>query len=204
MDLNGRIVNSSHKPARGIGELSLLKSILQKSIRRGFSEKAMFSAYKLAYLNWWSCWKRLSVIADEDVGQPEVITVVDVLYRKFIALKKYAKEGKLSWDMKRCVVCAAKILAEAPKDRRADEFLELMWIMEKQTSNKKIDKIRNELETVPDEALDMHTLKGRKMGRGDLHWYETSSETTNKTPEYEKWHKWFKPLMMEITNGKRK
>ena len=202
IDLFGKTTNSTHTNEKARGELSLLKSILQKSIRRGFSEKAMFTAYKLASLNWWSCWKRLSVIADEDVGQPEVITVVDVLYRKFMALKKYTKEGKLSWDMKRCVVCAAKILAEAPKDRRADEFLELMEILEKQISNKEIDKIRDELETIPDEALDMHTLQGRKMGRGDLHWYETSSETTHKTPEYEQWHKWFKPLMIEITKRK--
>ena len=35
------------------------------------AEKAMYAAYKLISLNSRSCWKRLSIIADEDVGQPE-------------------------------------------------------------------------------------------------------------------------------------
>lgn len=161
----------------------------------------MYAAYKLASLNWWSCWKRLGVIADEDVGQPEAIAAVDVLYRKFMALKKDEKE-KLSWDMKRCVVCAAKILAESPKDRRADEFLELVDAMEKRTKNKELEKKNAELESVLDEALDMHTLQGRKMGRGNLFWYEVSSETMNRTPPYEKWRAWFKPLMIEIVKTK--
>lgn len=55
------------------------------------TENAMYAAYKLASLSWWSCWKRLSVIADEDVGQPEAITTVDVLYRKFMARKEGGK-----------------------------------------------------------------------------------------------------------------
>ena len=43
--------------------------------------------------NWYSCWRRLSMIADEDVGQPEAIVAVDVLYRKFMTMRKNA-EGK--------------------------------------------------------------------------------------------------------------
>jgi len=102
------------------------------------------------------------------------------------------------------VVCAAKILAEAPKDRRADEFLELMDAIEKDS-----DKLPNLLKTakamfdvVPDEALDVHTVQGRKLGRGDRFWYEVSSETVNKTPAYEKWRSWSKPLMLEIVKAK--
>jgi hypothetical protein len=127
-----------------------------------------------------------------------VISAVDVLYRKFMALRKDGKEKKLSWDMNRCVVCAAKILADSPKDRRADEFLELIDVMEKRTKDEELKKKKDELESVPDEALDMHTLQGRKRGRGNLFWYEVSSETVNKSPAYEKWHSWFKPLMIQI------
>ena len=202
-----RQVNFDRKVVDG-GEVdsedtSIWKSVLQKAVRCGMTEKAMYAAYKLASLNWWSCWKRLSVIVDEDVGQPEVITAVDVLYRKFMALKKDEKEKKLSWDMERCVVCAAKILADAPKDRQADEFLELVDVMEKRVMVKELKKKKDELESVPDEALDMHTLQGRKMGRGNLFWYEVSSETVNKTPAYEKWRSWFKPFMIEIVKAKK-
>jgi hypothetical protein len=185
-------------------DASLWKSVLQKAVRRGMAEKAMFAAYKLASLNGWNCWKRLSVITDEDVGQPEVITAVDILYRKFMALKKDSKERKLTWDMQRCVVCAAKILADSPKDRRADEFLELIGAFGKRPDDKELAKKKEELERIPDEALDMHTLKGRKMGRGNLFWYEVSSETVNKTPQYKAWREWFKPLMIRLEHEKKR
>jgi hypothetical protein len=185
-------------------DASLWKSVLQKAVRRGMTEKAMYAAYKLASLNWWNCWKRLSIIADEDVGQPEAITAVDVLYRKFMALKKDGKEKKLSWDMQRCVVCAAKILANSPKDRRSDEFLELIDAVEKRTDDEELRKKEEELERIPDEALDMHTLAGRRMGRGNLFWYEVSSETVNQAPQYKAWREWFKPLMVRLESQRKK
>jgi hypothetical protein len=147
--------------------------------------------------------EKAGVIADEDVGQAEAILAVDCLCRKFNAMKKQTREKKLSWDMKRCVVCAAKILAESPKDRRADEFLELMDAIEKNPKSELLKSARSMFDIVPDEALDMHTVQGRRLGRSDLFWFEVSSETTNKTSAYEKWHKWFKPLMIEITKAKK-
>jgi hypothetical protein len=155
-------------------------------------------------LNPWSCWKRLNVIADEDVGQADVITAVDVLYRKFMATKRDAKNEEPTWDMKRCAVCAAKILADAPKDRRADEFLELIDAIEKHEEYEEFRKKIEELEAIPDEALDMHTQQGRRMGRGDLYWYEVSSETVNKTSGYEAWHDWFKPFMIRLVKERKK
>jgi len=201
VDFDRKVVGQSEVDSE---DASLWKSVLQKAVRSGMAEKAMYAAYKLASLSWWSCWKRLSVIADEDVGQPEAITAVDVLYRKFMALKKDEKEKKLSWDMQRCVVCAAKILADSAKDRRGDEFLEILQAFEKYPDNEDLKKFREDFEKIPDEALDMHTLQGRKMGRGNLFWYEVSSETVNRTEAYEKWHRWFKPLMVRLTKEKVK
>ena len=183
-------------------ELSIWKSVLQKAVRRGNATRAMYAAHKLVSLNSWSCWRRLSIIADEDVGQPDAIVSVDVLYRKFLAAKGSSKDKELTEDMKRCVVCAAKILADSPKNRRADEFLELMAAIDKPTQDAELTAMKVELETIPDEALDMHTLKGRRMGRGNLFWYEVSSKTVNRTPEYEAWHKWFKPLMVRLEKEK--
>lgn len=186
--------------------MDVVKSALQKTIRRGMTEAAMYFALKLAEQSWYSCWRRLSIIADEDVGQPEVITAVDVLYRKFMAMKsrdKPAKGKELSWNAELCVVCAAKILADAPKDRRADEFLELMDAMEKYGDKFGLKTLKDSFALAPDEAFDVHTRQGRRMGRGALYWYEVSSETVNKTPAYEKWRSWFKPLMIELAKAEK-
>jgi replication-associated recombination protein RarA len=204
IDLYGKSTEIASLSRQQREELSIWKSVLQKAVRRCNAEKAMYAAYKLVSLNSWSCWKRLNVIADEDVGQPEAIVAVDVLYRKFLATKREDKKGELSWDAQRCAICAAKILAEAPKDRRADEFLELMDSIEKHREDDELGKKREEFAAIPDEALDMHTLQGRRLGRGDLFWYEVSSETANKTPKYKEWHKWFKPLMVRLTKEKVK
>jgi hypothetical protein len=99
------------------------------------------------------------------------------------------------------VICAAKILSESRKDRRSDEFLELMEAMDKHGGDDELKKKKQELEAIPDEALDMHTLQGRRLGRGDLYWYEVSSETVNRTSQYEAWHDWFKPLMVRLAKG---
>lgn len=197
VNLYGKVVEESSS-GRQREELSIWKSVLQKAVRRGMTEKAMFAAYRLVSLNWWSCWKRLSVIANEDVGQSLEIVAVDVLYRKFMAMKAGAEKGEVSWDAKQCVIVAAKILAEAPKDRQGDEFLELMEAIEKHGQDVELQKTKAELEAIPDEALDMHTLKGRRMGRGDLYWYEVSSETVNRTSVYEEWRSWWKPLMVRL------
>jgi hypothetical protein len=189
---------------RGSEELGIWKSVLQKAVRRGMTEKAMYAAYRLVSLNWWSCWKRLNVIANEDVGQPLEIVAVDVLYRKFMTMKEGAEKGELSWDAKQCVIVAAKILAEAKKDRRGDEMLELLDMIEKHGDDVELQKIKAELEAIPDEALDMHTLQGRRMGRGQAFWIEASSETLDKTSPYEEWRKWWKPLMVRLAKEKVK
>jgi hypothetical protein len=204
--LSGKAIGEN--PMKNDEEMSIWKSVLQKAIRRGDVEKAMWFALKLAEKNWWIAWKRLSAIADEDVGQPLEIVAVDTLFRKFLAMKRQrGKEKGLSWDMKRSVVCATKILAEAWKDRRADEFLEVVDVIEKTEDLSKFPELRFWVEgvsTVPDEALDVHTVVGRKMGRTDLFWYEVSSETVGKSPAYQEWRSWWKALMIDIIKAKKK
>jgi len=152
IDLYGKTTENSTDNRQKWEDLSIWKSVLQKAVRRGETTRAMYAAYNLVSLNSWSCWKRLSVIVDENVGQPEAIVAVDVLYRKFLALKKETKDNDLSWDAKRCAICTDKILAEAPKDRRADEFLELLEAIAKHSGNEALRKKEQELEAIPDEA----------------------------------------------------
>jgi replication-associated recombination protein RarA len=178
-------------------DIAVLKSALQKSIRRGLTEKAMSFALLLLEKSWFVCWRRLRIIATEDVGQPEIINAVENLYQMFLEFKN-AKKGEISWDGKRITVLAAKIMAEAKKDRRADEFLELWDVMQKRKDVQALQNLKELWTAVPDEALDMHTVQGRRMGRKEEYWYAVSSKCENMTEAYAKWREWWEGLMLAL------
>ncbi|MGB9914660.1 MAG: hypothetical protein ACPLOC_03820 [Candidatus Bathyarchaeales archaeon] len=183
--------------------VAVLKSALQKSIRRGWTEKAMaFSLQLLERAGWYVTWRRLRIIAMEDVGQPEVINAVENLYRLFMEFKG-KKNGELSWDAKRTVVLAALIMAESRKDRRADEFLELWAVMEKRKDVEALQNLKAYWTHIPDEAYDVHTAEGRKMGRGNEYWYSVSSKCENMSPEYAKWREVWENLMLTLCKMKK-
>jgi replication-associated recombination protein RarA len=194
-DLTGKVAGSEESlNSKEREEASILKSMLQKSIRRGEAERAMYAAYKLSTKKTgWILWKRLNVIAVEDVLDANVITAVSELGRQAIR-HKYD-----TWDGKRCAVGAALIMAQAKKDRRADEFLELLdWIEKLGAKDKDLAEKLQTLTKIENYVLDMHTYEGKRRGRGNLFWYEVSSETVNKKAEYEEWRSWFKPLMVRL------
>lgn len=176
-------------------------SAIQKYIRRGNTEKAMWFSLKLLYEAPSAVWSRLFTISVEDCGQPNAILVCRSLYGLYMRKKAKQKKGELpTREMCMYVVCCAKILSDSPKDRRADEFLELDDVIKKHGN---LDVVKNkveELDTLDDFVYDMHTAKGKKLGRGKKYWYETSSECSNKTDDYVKWREWFKPLMLEVNS----
>ena len=201
VDLRGKVALSEESlTSKEREEATILKSMLQKSVRRGNAEQAMCVAYKLSTKKTgWILWRRLNVIAVEDVLDTDVVLAVSELARQ---ASRYKYD---TWDGKRCAVAAALLLAEAKKDRRADDFLELMEKIEKLgDKDKELAEKLQALARIKDYVLDMHTYQGRKMGRGDLFWYEVSSETINKKAEYEAWHSWFKPLMIRVVKKKVK
>lgn len=192
VNLDGKDVEESLS-RREREEVGVLKSALQKYVRRGLSEKAAYVAYQLSdKKTGWILWRRLNIIAVEDCLDATVILAVSELGRQAM---KYSYE---TWDGRRCAVAAALLMSESRKDRRADEFLELMDVMEKRKDDGELSRKKEEYGRVEDYVLDCHTVSGRKLGRGDLFWYEVSSETVDKTVEYEKWRGWFKPLMMRL------
>jgi hypothetical protein len=193
LNLHGELI----EPAEESPDVSVLKSALQKSIRRGMTEKAMAFALQLLEKSWFVCWRRLRVIATEDVGQPEIINAVENLYRMFLEFKK-GKNCEISWDGKRITILAARILSEAKKDRRADEFLELWDAMEKRKDVQALQNLKELWTAIPDEAYDVHTLQGRRMGRKEEYWYAVSSKCENMTPEYAKWRSWWEGLMLTL------
>jgi replication-associated recombination protein RarA len=178
-------------------DIAVLKSALQKSIRRGLTEKAMSFALLLLEKSWFVCWRRLRIIATEDVGQPEIINAVENLYYLFLEFKN-AKKGEISWDGKRITVLAALIMAEAKKDRRADEFLELWDVMQKRRDVQALQNLKELWTAVPDEAYDVHTVQGRRMGRKEEYWYAVSSKCENMTEAYAKWRSWWEGLMLAL------
>ena len=130
-------------------------SALQKTIRRGEEREALYWASELdlaGYGNY--VWKRLRIIATEDVGlaDPTAALTVRCLYENWLDQRKAEKGDSLNTSI--FLIHAVLVLARAKKSRICDHALMVMYEGE-----------REPLE-VPDYALDQHTSRGRQMGRG--------------------------------------
>jgi hypothetical protein len=93
----------------------VISSLLQKSIRRGERELAERAAFTFFHHKSAAVWRRLMVIAFEDIG----IGNVDALTTTVAAAGDSAWRKNHGGDLK-LAVCLAGLLAEAPKDRSAD------------------------------------------------------------------------------------
>jgi len=182
-DLFGNIATGTEKTDKE--EIGTAKSALQKYIRRGEVEKAMYWA------NWLSMkgrgfilWRRLVTIAVEDVLDPVVLLAVEVL-SKIAGREKYD-----TWDGRRAAVAAAKLLAEAPKNRSCDEFLEMIELMDKYEEDPEVKAKNDELSSLDDYVFDMHTAEGRRRNRRDKHWYEEASMVMNPSDRYRRYNEW--------------
>jgi replication-associated recombination protein RarA len=148
------------------------KSALQKSIRRELEEDALYWSAELASWNPESLWRRLKVIASEDVGLAAPVAVsVRVLYENWReSQKEGSDEGRLF------ITHAVLLLVRAPKSRIVDHAAILAFG----------GGFAKRL--VPDYALDKHTLKGRSKGRRVRHFFEVGAKLENcKLPDsYEK------------------
>lgn len=145
-------------------------SSLQKSIRRGEVHNAVLCAHDLSAAGAALdevLWDRLHVIAVEDVGlaTPDAIVVVEALCA---ARQRFAVR---SHDRLLFAIHAVRLLASSAKDRSNDE---LANIVRGETD----DGVRPD---IPDHALDMHTRRGRQMGRGVEHFL---TEGAQVAPEH--------------------
>jgi replication-associated recombination protein RarA len=177
-------------------------SALQKYVRRGMVDRAMHNAYKLSdQKNGWHLWRRLNVIAVEDVLDATIILAVSELSRQA------ARYGYESWDGRRCAVAAAKMLAEAQKDRSADEFLEMEDFLEKHVDDEEVQKKLDELGKMEDYVFDQHTRQGQRMGRvgfaGERFWHEESGVVLNPSSRYVRYGDWVWENMQRIYYGKK-
>jgi len=203
--LDGKKVVEAVEEEVNTDDVGLLKSALQKYVRRGNAVKAMWFASRLLDVaGAWSTWKRLLTIAVEDCGQSNAILTCDVLYRMFMANRKQETDQKaVTWDMRRCVTCAAKVLADSPKDRRADSFLEFREATIRCADDAEVAAKIAELDEMDDFVFDIHTRKGRQMGRGNEHWYGVSSHVENPVKGEVDWERDYVSILARLAKEKR-
>ena len=147
-------------------------SAFQKAVRRGELEEATLLAYEMyatsEELEEW-LWHRLQVISVEDVGSGSFMepVIVDAVYRM------HARVPRGRGDRFLFAVHAIRALVGATKDRTSDELAN--WAAGITRSGQRLPRI-------PDHALDMHTQRGREMGRDLLHFLETGAHVNNEIP----------------------
>lgn len=146
-----------------------LNSMLQKSIRRGLAENAVAAAYEMyitspEYLE--MLWKRLLCITVEDIGFgcPEAASLINTLNemrREF----PYADP-----DQPLFFVHAIRFMCHCEKERTNDHLRG--WL--------KRGFAHGYVPEVPDYAYDMHTTKGREMGRDMIHFAQEGAKLENE------------------------
>ena len=137
-------------------------SALQKSIRRNNSKTAGYFALELwasGYANY--VWKRLYTVSAEDCYG--IIThEIQALHEGY----KLVNEGKRDKKGRIFISKAVILLCECLKSRDADHLQNLVV----DTDNLDIDQIfddihKEEYIEIPEYAYDVHTRKGKRMGK---------------------------------------
>lgn len=146
-----------------------VRSTVQKCVRRGDVEGAVLNAYELFETGEAAeelLWRRMEIMAAEDVGlgRPDAPAVIEALNNQ----RQRVPRGGERWIF---AVHALRLLVTAPKDRTSAELAH--WA--------ELSVSRGErMPEVLDVAVDMHTRRGRAMGRGVEHFYEEGNVVTGE------------------------
>ena len=149
-----------------------LISMLQKSIRRADEKNALAAAYEMHITSPQmsdKLWRRLLVISVEDIGfgnvhAPEVIWSLYKMKQDF---------SYRAGDQAMLFVYAVRYLCRSVKERSSDEMKCMLQARAQHgfTSD------------IPDYTFDMHTVQGREMGRGEVHFLEEASRVEPQLDE---------------------
>jgi len=161
-----------------------LRSVLQKSIRRGWIEDAVLAAYEF-FLSGSDAeeqlWRRLEIIATEDVG-------LGLVSAPAIVEALYAQASRMVDRGDRWIYCAhaVRLLATAPKDNMSMELAG--WTREVvERGERKV--------VVEDYMVDVHTRRGAEMGRDAAHWWNEGARLSDRIPGYDsKWGDYLRKL----------
>jgi replication-associated recombination protein RarA len=169
--------------ANGYG-VDELRSVLQKSIRRGWVEEAALAAYELFVTGPETeevLWRRLEIIATEDVGLglPAAPAIIEAMNQQ----RQRMQDRGDRW-----IYCAhaVRVLASAQKDNLSMELAG--WTREVVARGER--KVE-----VQDFMLDLHTRRGVALGRGKAHWWNEGARLENRIPGYNsKWGDYLRKL----------
>jgi replication-associated recombination protein RarA len=145
-------------------------SALQKEIRRGNELMASYWAFELNDSGFWRyCFRRLQVIAGEDIGlaNPEAIILVSSTYSSLLAQERVKKVMQVDNNILGFVVA---YMARSKKSRHVD-YLGGVILKRKEQGWKP---------EIPDYAIDEHTERGRELGKDDNEFFRTGSLIKNK------------------------
>lgn len=142
-----------------------VSSAFQKSVRRGYEKHALFFGFEL-YASGYSkyIWKRMLIIASEDIGLADdsVSVKLNALYNNWNIIAEGGGANGASIPF----IHAIMILSRAKKSRLTDEA--------------KIYAMKtNDNFEIPDYALDVHTKRGKMKGRGLKYFLEEASRLEN-------------------------
>jgi len=149
-----------------------LRSVLQKSIRRGLLEDAVLAAYEFFSSGPEAeevLWRRLEIIATEDVGFGliEAPAILESLNAQRLRMADRGDRWMYS-------VHAVRLLATAKKDNTSMELA--TW------ANFVTARGERKVE-VEDYMVDLHTKRGAAMGRDVAHWWNDGAKLRNRLSE---------------------
>lgn len=151
-------------------KLDEIVSALQKDIRRGNELMASYWAFELNDSGFWRyCFRRLQVIAGEDIGlaNPEAMILVSSTYSSLLAQDKVKKMLQVDNNILGFIV---SYMARSKKSRHVD-YLGGVLLKRKEQGWKP---------EIPEYAIDEHTERGRELGKDDNDFFREGSRITHK------------------------
>lgn len=137
-------------------------SALQKSVRRGIEEDAIYWAFEMAESNLINvALGRLKVMAHEDIGMGHMISALFAIRSVEDTEAWYPGNGAWRLSLSNAVMS----LCRAPKSRDADN-IQAAIAHDRRTKPKKI---------IPDYVYDKHTRIGRAKRRGTNHFVDEAT-----------------------------
>ena len=136
-------------------------SAMQKAIRRGDAKVAGFFALELWHSGYRDyVWKRLFTISAEDC-YGLITSEIEALWQGHELVNKKAKNPKGRIFVSKAVI----LLCEVRKSRDADHLQNLIYDRKDVDVEKWIEDVRKEPIQIPEYTYDIHTRKGKMMGR---------------------------------------
>ena len=151
-------------------------SAMQKCIRRGMEAEAMQFAVQLIHTSKAQCsmvGNRLMVISHEDIDSSSQPHIVPFVATAAAQAKEWYELDNPS-KSRLALGNAIRMLCRAAKSREGDHFQAAFGLAE---------KLEGFVPEVPDFALDMHTMKGKRLGRGIEHFIKEGCKLIPKPPK---------------------